>query len=152
MDRLFRPEEENLHLDLEFISEGDSLEISNNLARGKLRGSIRVLGSDQRFGLLGRLELVNGKVEFLDNEFELESGSISFESDDSIDPVFDLNATTRVQDILILLDIRSEVNRVEAFLSSDPARDETSIIALLTLGVDVDELTEGNAGGIEGSS
>src|SRR5262249_48795931 len=54
---------------------------------------------------------------------------------------------TRVQKTDIFLDIRNERGDVVAFLSSQPPKDETNIIALLTVGVDADELSAASSAG-----
>lgn len=138
--RIHKAEEENIYFDLRFVTQGDRFLLKNNIAEGKLRGDARLVGSDRKIGLLGKVEVIQGSVEFLDNRFELTSGVVTFDRADEIHPVFDLNAKTRVQQVDIFLDIRSEGDDIFAFLSSQPVKDETNIIALLTLGVDTDEL------------
>ncbi len=140
VSRVHRSDEENIRFNLHFRSEGNSFYLKNNLATATLRGDLRLTGSDQALGLLGKIEMMEGKVVFLDNAFQLTSGIVSFDREDSIHASFDLNARTRVAQTDILLDIRTEHDEVVAFLTSQPPKDETNIIALLTLGVDADEL------------
>ncbi|MCB0308429.1 MAG: translocation/assembly module TamB domain-containing protein [Bdellovibrionales bacterium] len=138
--RILKTKEENIYFDLHFTSEGDQILLKNDIAEGKLRGDVRLVGSDKQIGLLGKVEVVEGTVEFLDNLFELTSGVVTFDKKDEVDPLVDLTAKTRVAQVDIFLDIRTEDDEIKAFLSSQPVRDETNIIALLTIGVDTDQL------------
>ncbi|MFH1017248.1 MAG: translocation/assembly module TamB domain-containing protein [Pseudomonadota bacterium] len=141
--RATRPEEEHLLLDLRFRSEGNSLAVRNNLATAAMHGDLRVVGSDQNMGLLGKIELAEGTVTFLDNVFNVANGYVSFESERSIRTIFDVTAKTRVKDVEISLNIRTQREEVVAFLSSQPQKEETDLVALLTLGVDVQQLYSG---------
>ncbi len=152
LDRMFRSEEEHVAFDLLIRSEGDTLFLHNNIATATMRGEIRLTGTDRAVGVLGRIDVIRGKVEFLDNEFEVSSGVITFESPTSVRTLFDLSARTRVQTTDILLDIRNEKDEVMAFLSSQPPKDETNILSLLTLGVDMDELVNSGNGGSQAFS
>ncbi|MFH1263762.1 MAG: translocation/assembly module TamB domain-containing protein [Pseudomonadota bacterium] len=145
IERVHREEEEHIRFDLLFRSEGNNFLLRNNLATAKMRGELRLVGSDLGLGLLGKVEVLEGTVVFLDNQFQLSPGLVTFDREDSIHLQFDLNAKTRVQTTNIFLELRTEKENVIAFLSSQPAKDETSIIALLTLGVDTDELTAAGA-------
>lgn len=145
--RIYRSEEEHIQFNLLFRSEGKNFFLKNNLASARMDGELRLVGTDQALGLLGKVEVIEGEVEFLDNTFELSSGIVNFNRRETVNASFDINARTRVQDTEILLDIRTEKDDVVAFLSSTPPKDETNIIALLTLGVDADELIASGAAG-----
>jgi hypothetical protein len=94
-------------------------------------------------GLLGKIELQQGTVSFLENLFEVTTGYITFENERSIKSVFDVAARTKVKDVEITLDLRTQGEDVVATLSSSPQRDETDIVSLLTLGVDTQSLYSG---------
>ena len=119
--------------------------MKNNLAEAEVSADLRFTGSDRSFGLLGKAQIDKGKVEFLDNKFELTSGIVTFESEQGVSANFDVNARTRVGTTDIFLDIRSEDGATQAFLSSQPVRDETNIISLLTLGADIEQLSKAAA-------
>lgn len=137
--RIYSKKEETFFFDLHFNSEGGEVTLRNRLAKGKLFADLRLKGSDQALGLVGRVDVLQGTVEFMDNKFNLSSGVVSFNDEHEIIPIFDLNAQTHVGQTDIFLDIRTEKDEVQAFLTSLPVKDETNIIALLTLGADPDE-------------
>lgn len=143
--RVFGSDEEHLLFNVRIRSEGNSVFVRNDIATATLRADLRLTGSDLAYGLQGRLEIIEGEVLFLDNRFDLVAGTVSFISDQSIKTNVDVNARTRVLDTDIFLDLRSEGNDVQAFLSSQPTKDETNIVAMLTLGVDSDELLQAGA-------
>jgi hypothetical protein len=154
--RMSRSDEERIRFDLLFKSEKDQFFIRNNIATGKMRGAVRLTGSAQAMGLLGRVEVLQGQVTFLDNKFDIVSGSVAFESENSVKTNFDITARTRVRDTDIYLDIRTEEEEVRVFLNSQPPKEETNIVALLTLGVDTDELasvgaSDQNLGSVAGA-
>ncbi|MCB0326825.1 MAG: translocation/assembly module TamB domain-containing protein [Bdellovibrionales bacterium] len=139
-ERVYSEEEESFRYDLQFQTEGDQFRFKNDVAEGIARGSLQLIGSNVEIGMVGRVEVIEGKVVFLSNEFELEPGIINFTSENEIRLDFDLNARTRIQQTDILLDIRTDGDQVVTFLSSQPLKDESTIVALLTLGIDSSEL------------
>ncbi|HLG20962.1 MAG TPA: translocation/assembly module TamB domain-containing protein [Bdellovibrionota bacterium] len=135
-----RPEDEHVQFDLSIRSEGASISIRNEVATAQLRTDLRLVGTDQLPGLLGRVEVAEGTVRFLENKFDFTSGFMAFDNPRSLWPAVDFSAKTRVQTTDVFLDVRTEKGETVAYLSSQPPKDETSIISLLTLGVDTDEL------------
>ncbi|MEZ4703633.1 MAG: translocation/assembly module TamB domain-containing protein [Bdellovibrionota bacterium] len=139
-ERVYKEEEESFRYDLRFQTQGDQFRFKNDVAEGIARGDIQLIGSNVEIGMLGQIEVIEGTVVFLGNEFILEPGVINFVSPTEIDLDFDLNARTRIQQTDILLDIRTEGEEISAYLSSQPVKDESTIVALLTLGIDSNEL------------
>ncbi|MCI5072868.1 translocation/assembly module TamB domain-containing protein [bacterium] len=139
IERVYYDEDISMYFDMNFKTTANTFRLKNNIAQGLLTGDVRLTGNNQKLGLLGSVEITNGEVEFLDNIFELENGAITFTNQNSIDPKFDLRATTTVAQKKIILDITSESDEIIALLSSDPYLDETSIVTLLTVGVEADE-------------
>lgn len=139
IDRVYYDEDISMYFDMNFKTTANTFRLKNNIAQGLLTGELRLIGNNQKLGLLGSVEITNGEVEFLDNIFELENGAITFTNQNDINPKFDLRATTSVAQKKIILDITSEGDEIVALLSSDPYLDETSIVTLLTVGVEADE-------------
>ncbi len=143
--RVFGSDEEKLRFNIRIRSEGDTVFVRNDIATATLRMDLRLTGSEVAYGLLGNIEVIDGEVLFLDNTFEITTGNVRFTSTENIATNVDVTARTRVLDTDIFLDIRSEGKNIQAFLSSQPVKDETNIVALLTLGVDSDELLQSGA-------
>jgi hypothetical protein len=138
--RIYRKEEEGLQYDLSFRSNNGKFYLRNQVAFATMKGDLRVLGTNANVGLLGQIEILDGEVVFLDRKFKLAPGVVNFTNPNELKMAFDLNATTTVENVDIYLDIRTEQDQIRAYLSSNPVKDETSIISLLTLGVELNDL------------
>jgi hypothetical protein len=140
--RIYRKEEETMQFDLSFVSNNGKFLLRNDIATAQMRGEMRLLGSNSSFGLLGQIEILGGEMIFLERKFTLSPGVVNFTNPNEFMMAFDLNASTRIENTNtdIFLDIRTEQNQIRAYLSSNPVKEETAIIALLTFGADLDDL------------
>lgn len=57
----------------------------------------RVVGTNQRWGLVGSLEVPRGTLRLYSNEFEVRRARIEFDDPERIEPVFDILAQTEVR-------------------------------------------------------
>ena len=92
----YAPARDRLLVDIA-IEHSQPLVVRNNFldAELSLRGAertLRVVGSDQRFGLLGELAVDRGRVLYRGDEFQIARGAVSFADPERVDPVFDLRA------------------------------------------------------------
>jgi translocation and assembly module TamB len=92
----YAPGRDRLLVDIA-IEHSAPLVVRNNFldAELSLRGGerkLRVVGSDQRFGLLGELAVDRGRVLYRGDEFQITRGAVSFADPERVDPVFDLRA------------------------------------------------------------
>jgi translocation and assembly module TamB len=124
-----------LHFDLLVKASGD-VRVDNNLARARLRGDVRLTGSNLRPGLLGSVEtLEGGELFFRGNTFQVAQGIIEFKDRREVDPVFDLHAQTQVREYLVSLHGFGRVKDPQLTLTSEPELQEADILSLLTIGV-----------------
>lgn len=151
--RIYRKEEEGLQYDLSFHSDNGKFLLRNNLAKATLKGDVRILGTNANVGMIGQIEILDGEVTFLDRIFKLSPGTINFTNPNGLTMAFDINATTRIDNTYtdIFLEIRTEQDEIRAYLTSNPVKDETTIVSLLTFGVEMDDLSAG-AGAQQGVS
>lgn len=140
--RIYKKNEETIQFDISFRSDNGKFVLRNNLAIATMKADLRILGSNVNFGMLGQIQILDGEVTFLDRKFILSPGVINFTDANQVATSFDLNAQTRIQNSNtdIFLDIRTEGDEIRAYLSSNPVKDETTIVSLLTLGVELDDL------------
>lgn len=152
--RIYRKEDEGLQYDLAFRSDNGKFLLRNNIAKASLKGDIRVIGTNASLGLLGQIEILDGEVVFLDRKFKLSPGTVNFTNPNDINMAFDINATTRIDNTYtdIYLEIRTEQNQIHAYLTSNPVKDETAIISLLTFGVELNDLSVTTAAAQQGAS
>ena len=152
----YDPDDDSIALDLR-IEHSRPLFIRNNLIEAELRLEtdklpFRLVGTDQRFGVIGHVSVQKGTLRFRDQAFEIRQGDITFDDETSIDPSFDLRAATEVRrtndqsnwQINIHAFGRRDEFRFE--LSSDPFLTEDDIALLLTLGMTHSELAQVEAG------
>jgi translocation and assembly module TamB len=152
----YDPEDDSIALDLR-VEHSRPLFIRNNLIEAELRLEtdklpFRLVGTDQRFGVIGHVSVQKGTLRFRDQAFEIRQGDVTFDDETSIDPSFDLRAATEVRrtndqtswQINIHAFGRRDEFRFE--LSSDPFLTEDDIALLLTLGMTHSELAQIEAG------
>jgi translocation and assembly module TamB len=150
----YDPALDGLAIDLE-IEQAKPLRISNNLIDAQLRLEtdklpFRLVGTDQRLGILGNMSVKKGKIRFRERIFEIRQGDVRFEDETRIDPRFDLRATTEVRrtsntdrtDWRIEIHAFGSRDQFQFELSSEPHLSEDDIALLLTLGMTHAELAQ----------
>lgn len=160
----FRPSEEHVTLDLHVVDDGP-LVVRNNLVDAELRidageRPFRIVGTDQRFGVLGDMTFVRGEIFFRNNAFEIvRGGGVAFDDDTEIDPSFDVHAATllrRGSDVgapswRILLDVSGTSESLHLATRSDPEMPQEDILLLLAVGMTRAEV-EAQAGSVGSSA
>lgn len=144
----WRPSEEHVTLDLR-VREDQPLVVRNNLIDAELRidegdRPLRIVGTDQRFGVLGDTRFERGRIFFRNNAFEIRpGGSVVFDDDTQINPRFDVHAVAamrRSSDIgeaswRILLDVTGTSDSLHLATRSDPELPQEDILLLLAVGM-----------------
>ncbi len=125
--------------------------IKNNVARVSLESDLTIRGTFRRPLLVGRLTLQKGSFRFQNNDFKITRGAIEFLNSSAIEPVFDVQATTRVRSSTQRYDVQlaltGVLNRLDLGLTSiPPLNDDTDILALLAFGQTTSELAESRGG------
>jgi len=96
----YDPANDHVRLDLS-VRTSAPMRVTNNLVDVDLRIArdrpFRVVGTDQRTGVVGTIELPRGNLRLYDTDFELRSGRIDFDNLERIAPTFDLAAQTDIR-------------------------------------------------------
>jgi translocation and assembly module TamB len=123
----------NLRLDVR-IASAPELTVQTTLA--KLSGGVdlRLRGTGTRPTLLGRINIAEGDVKLNGTKFHLDRGDVTFANPVRIDPVIDIEATTRVRDFDITIGLHGTMERLTTTYRSDPPLSSDDIIALLAFG------------------
>ncbi len=123
----------NLRLDVRILS---TPELTVQTALAKLAGDVdlRLRGTAARPVLLGRINIAEGDIKLAGTKYHLERGDITFTNPVRIDPVLDVEATTRVQDYDITIGLHGTLERLNTTYRSDPPLPSEDIIALLAFG------------------
>ncbi len=123
----------HLHLDVRILSTPE-LTVQTSLA--KLSGDVdlRLRGTAARPVLLGRINIAEGDIKLNGSKYHLERGDITFIDPVRIDPVLDIEATTRVRDYDITIGLHGTLERLNTTYRSDPPLSSDDIVALLAFG------------------
>lgn len=126
-----------MHLDIAIKAPG-TLRLDNNLASLVAKADLSLTGSPFEPQLLGRVELERGKVYFQGNTYDVRKGVANFSNPREIDPVFDIEADTRVRNYRLTLQASGTLTRVSTRITSDPPLTSAQIASLLTGGSERD--------------
>jgi translocation and assembly module TamB len=152
----YDPALDMIKIDLE-LEQSQPLFIHNNLIDAELRLEndkvpFRLVGTDQRYGLVGHMSVRKGTVRFREKAFDIRQGDIQFRDETRIDPNFDLRATTDVRrengqsDWHIQIHAYGNRDQFQFELSSDPYLTEDDIALLLTMGMTQSEMAQVETG------
>jgi translocation and assembly module TamB len=121
-------------LDVHVVTAPD-LQMQTAIARLSGDADLRLRGTAAKPALLGRVEVLEGEINFNGAKYRLERGEVLFQSPVSIKPVLDLQATTRVRDYDITVSINGDTSKpLSVKYRSDPPLPEADIVALLAVG------------------
>lgn len=148
----YAPDADRIALDLR-IHQDRPMHIHNNLIDAELqiqdaKQPFRLVGTDQRFGVVGLMTVRKGTVRFRGTEFEVRQGDIAFDDETRVDPRFDLIATTDVRRQQDQANWRVEMHAwgsrdsFQFQLSSDPYLTEDDIALLLAVGMTHAEMAQ----------
>jgi translocation and assembly module TamB len=123
----------NLRLDVRIVSASE-MTVQTSLA--KLSGDVdlRLRGSGTRPTLFGRINVAEGDMNLNGTKYHLDRGDITFANPVRIDPILDVEATTRVRDFDITIGLHGTVEKLTTTYRSDPPLTSDDIIALLAFG------------------
>jgi len=128
--------ESRLKLDVH-VTTTPELQMQTAIARLSGDADLHVRGTAERPAILGRVEVLEGEIDFNGNKYNLERGDVTFANPSKTQPVIDLRATTRVRDYDITVQFRGDAsvpNGLKVTWQSEPQLPEADVIALLALG------------------
>ena len=132
-------------LDVEFKSDRGIL-VQNDLFDAELRTDLRLVNTIENPRPVGTAEILQGKLLFKDRVFQIQSGSARFDSPVGINPSFNMNAATEVNNTKIQLFASGRMSDYRIELSSNPTLPETEILSLLTIGASGEEARRRRSG------
>lgn len=136
----------NLRLDVR-ITSAPELTVQTTLA--KLSGDVdlRLRGTAMRPSLLGRINIAEGDININGTKYHLDRGDVTFANPLRIDPVLDVEATTRVRDFDITIGLHGTMDKLTTTYRSDPPLSSDDIISLLAFGTTQEERYASGRGG-----
>ncbi len=124
---------DDMRLDLRIRAPG-TLRIDNNLATLQAQADLTLQGTISEPVLLGRAEMQRGRVYFQGHTYVIRTGRLDFANAQGIDPIFDLEAETRVRSYRVTLKLNGTLDRVFPTLTSEPPLSPVQILNLLAGG------------------
>jgi translocation and assembly module TamB len=138
--------EEGPRLDVKLRAPG-TLRIDNNLADLQARADLTIQGSPAAPVVTGRAEVDRGRIYFQGRTYVIRQGILDFVNPQKLDPLFDIEAETRIRSYRVTLRVGGTLERVTPNLTSDPPLSSVQILALLAGGdeTEVANLTQAQA-------
>jgi translocation and assembly module TamB len=133
-----------LALDLTFDLPGQVFVRGRGL-ESEWGGRLQVTGTADAPRLVGELELRRGYLDFLDRRLELRQGVISFGGATPPDPTLQIEATTTVADLTIVVRITGQALEPTLTLTSEPALPQDEILARLLFQRETSAMTPAQA-------
>lgn len=156
----YDPAADQVAVDLRF-ENGAPIRIANNLAEAEIdiddtERPFRVVGTDQRYGVLGRLVVRRGILRLRNTDFEVRRGVIVLEDEMRVDPQFDIRAETEFRrsgeltgpDWRIMLRAHGTFDAFQLDATSEPELSQEDVMLLLTVGMTRSEAEQLQAGDV----
>ena len=116
------------------VTSSPQLDFQNSYA--KLAGTVdlNLRGTIAQPTILGSIRITDGSATFAGTKYELDRGTIYFSNPVRIDPVIDLDVSTRVENYDITIGIHGDIDNLKPTYRSSPPLTEADIFNLLALG------------------
>jgi translocation and assembly module TamB len=123
----------HVRLDVHIFS-APQLDFQNSYAQ--LAGSVdlRIRGTVAQPAVLGRISITDGTANFAGTTYNLQHGQIYFTNPVMIEPLIDIDATTRVEEYDITIGLHGSINQLTPTFRSEPPLAQADVISLLALG------------------
>jgi translocation and assembly module TamB len=97
----------------------------------EMGGALDIGGTTERPAINGALELRRGLLDIVGRRLDFKEGHLTFDSGEQIDPILDLTAVTRAQDLQVTAKVEGSARAPRIRLSSAPDMPEDEILARL---------------------
>jgi translocation and assembly module TamB len=95
------------------------------------QGRLHAKGTVAEPSVTGRLQVRRGDFELLGHRFDLHTGTIQFTGQTPPNPIIDVQAATRADDITAVVRVEGEARTPEFKLDSEPSMPEDEIVSRL---------------------
>lgn len=163
----YDPAADSVELDLRIVDRSP-IRVVNNLFDMDIRiddseRPLRLVGTNQRYGLVGALAIPRGTVRFRTTELDVTRGDIRFQDETRLDASFDVLAETEIRRQQTSSDLTAPAWRVsvrahgnlDAFrldATSQPSLSREDLMLLLTVGMTSAEAQQLQAGDVGGTA
>jgi len=121
--------------------------IKNSIFSGYLTFDLTAKGTELDPKPVGSIDLLNGDIIYMDNDFKLTSGRVRFKDDESEPYVYQLDSEINTGSYQVFLKVVSLKGEPRFRLTSVPPLTEDKIVVLLATGSTQTDFTSSGAGG-----
>jgi translocation and assembly module TamB len=97
----------------------------------ELGGAFDIGGTSEKPAINGALKLRRGQLDIVGKRLDFKEGQLTFDSGNQIDPILDLAAVTRAQDLEVTAKVEGSARAPRIRLSSVPTMPEDEVLARL---------------------
>ncbi len=116
------------------ITSSPSLDFQNSFAQIAGTVDLRIRGTVAQPSVLGRITVTDGQATFANTTYQLQHGDIYFTNPVHIEPVIDLDATTRIEEYDVTIGLHGTASKLTPTFRSEPPLPEADVISLLAQG------------------
>ncbi len=116
------------------VASSPQLDFQNSYAKISGTVDLNVRGTVAVPSLLGTVRITDGSATFAGTTYQLERGVIYFTDPVRINPIIDLDVTTRVQNYNVTVGVHGDATNLKPIYRSSPPLTEADIFNLLALG------------------
>ncbi len=127
-----------IRLDVHVVTAPE-LQMQTAVVRLSGDADLRLRGTASKPVLLGRADVIEGEAYFNGTKYRLERGDVTFTSPVTTTPILDLQASTRIRDYDVTLNLNGDVDKLNITYRSEPPLPTADIIALLAFGQTTEE-------------
>ncbi|PRM88578.1 translocation/assembly module TamB domain-containing protein [Aliarcobacter cryaerophilus] len=123
----------NIALDLKFISK-EIKYITKNIEL-KLDADLQIKKEfEENLRIFGRVSNVNGVFSQLGKTYKIENSNLQFRGLETINPILDIKANTKIDNVEIFIDITGSMENPRLNLKSNPSMNSKDILSYLIFG------------------
>jgi translocation and assembly module TamB len=138
------------------ITSAPQMDFQNSFAQIAGSVNLRIRGTVSQPAVLGRINITDGKATYNGTTYQLQHGDIFFTNPVKIEPVIDLDATTRVEEYDVTIGLHGTASKLTPTFRSEPPLPEADVFSLLAQGRTQEEQsiysTQQAAAGVNGTT
>jgi len=124
----------NVNLDVQ-IETAPDVAFQTSVAQSlEADANLRLRGTAASPAVLGRINITQGELAFFGNKYAINQGSISFFNPAKIDPILNIDLSTKARGVDVTLIVTGPINKLNVSYRSDPPLQFSDIVALLATG------------------
>jgi translocation and assembly module TamB len=138
------------------ITSAPQMDFQNSFAQIAGSVNLRIRGTVAQPAVLGRINITDGKATYNGTTYQLQHGDIYFTNPVKIEPVIDMDVTTRVEEYDVTIGLHGTSSKLTPTFRSEPPLPEADVFSLLAQGRTQEEQsiysTQQSAAGVNGTA